>query len=140
MKRKFSIRLPIQFRDLDVAGHVNHATYLQYMETARVEFLQNVSQIDIFNPRMILASARCEYYRPIINERRVTITVWVSRIGNGSWDFDYTIESLRKLHAKGRTIQVAYDYDKRLPIRITEDLRRALKAHFAKPLRFRGQR
>src|SRR5437867_11932594 len=36
-KVKFSIELPVQFRDIDVMGHVNNATYLQYMETARVD-------------------------------------------------------------------------------------------------------
>lgn len=127
----------MQFRDIDVAGHVNHATYLQYMETARVEFLRSVGQIDIFNPHMILASARCEYYRPIITERKITVTVWVSRISNRSWDFDYTIESHKQLHAKGRTTQVAYDYETRLPTPITKELREKLSAHSRKPLIFK---
>lgn len=138
MKRKFRIGLPVQFRDIDVAGHVNHATYLQYMETARVEFLRSVGQIDIFHPRMILASARCEYYRPIIKERRIVVTVWVSRISNRSWEFDYTIESPKRLHAKGRTTQVAYDYEARQPTQITKELREKLKEYSQKPLRFKG--
>jgi acyl-CoA thioester hydrolase len=139
LKPKFRIRLPVQFRDIDVAGHVNHATYFQYMETARVEFLRSIGQIDIFDPRMILASARCEYYRPIIEERRITVTVWVSRVGNRSWDFDYTIESPKLLHAKGRTTQVAYDYETRLPTQIVKELRMKLEEHSGKPLKFKGQ-
>jgi acyl-CoA thioester hydrolase len=139
LKRKFRIRLPVQFRDIDVAGHVNHATYFQYMETARVEFLRSMGQIDIFHPRMILASAHCEYYRPIIKERRITVTVFVGRIGNRSWDFDYTIESPNLLHAKGRTTQVAYDYETRLPTQITKELRKKLEEHSGKPLKFKGQ-
>ena len=34
---RLRIVLPVQFRDIDRMGHVNHAVYLQYMETARVE-------------------------------------------------------------------------------------------------------
>lgn len=139
LKRKFRIQLPVQFRDIDVAGHVNHATYLQYMETARVEFLRSVGQMDIFHPRMILASARCEYYRPIIKERRINVTVWVSRISDRSWDFDYTIESSKHVHSQGRTTQVAYDYETRKPTQITEELRNRLREYSAKPLKFKGQ-
>ena len=129
----------MQFRDIDVAGHVNHATYLQYMETARVEFLRSVGQIDIFHPHMILASARCEYYRPIIKERKITVTVWVSRISNRSWDFDYTIQSPQRVHAKGRTTQVAYDYETRMPTPITKELGEKLRERYGKPLRFKGK-
>lgn len=140
MKRKFRIRLPVQFRDIDVVGHLNHATYLQYMETARVEFLRSIDEMDGFLPRVILASARCEYYRPIINERQVTVAMWVSRIGNRSWDFDYEVESSSgKLFASGRTAQVSYDYEKKSTTQITTDLRKKLEAHSGKPLKFKGK-
>jgi acyl-CoA thioester hydrolase len=39
---KFSIDLPVQFRDIDVMGHVNNATYFQYMETGRVELARKL--------------------------------------------------------------------------------------------------
>ena len=139
LNRKFRIRLPVQFRDIDVAGHVNHATYLQYMETARVELLRSVGQIDIFHPMMILASARCEYYQPILNERRITVTVWISRISNRSWDFDYTIESQKRLYANGRTTQVAYDYAKKSAVQISEALKVKLREYSGKPLKFKGK-
>src|SRR5438445_719403 len=42
---KFSIELPVQFRDIDVMGHVNNATYLQYMETARVELARRLGKL-----------------------------------------------------------------------------------------------
>ncbi|HEX9430977.1 MAG TPA: acyl-CoA thioesterase, partial [Candidatus Bathyarchaeia archaeon] len=80
---KFSIELPVQFRDIDVMGHVNHATYLQYMETARVELARSLGQVTKgFRSNFILGSARCEFKKPITDERRITVTVWVSRIGD----------------------------------------------------------
>lgn len=138
-RKPFHIELPVQFRDIDVAGHVNHATYLQYMETARVELLRNIGQIDDgFRPRVILASCHCEYYRPITNERQVIVSLWVSCIGTRSWDFDYTISNLKGLpFANGRTTQVAYDYRTRSTTRITDNLRKTLVKHSGKPLKFR---
>jgi len=43
---KFSIELPVQFRDIDVMGHVNNATYFQYMETSRVELARRLGQVN----------------------------------------------------------------------------------------------
>jgi acyl-CoA thioester hydrolase len=136
---KFSIELPVQFRDIDVMGHVNHATYLQYMETARVELARSLGQVTQgFRSNFILASARCEYKKPIRDERRITVTVWVSRIGDRSWDLDYTIHGPRLVeYAVGRTTQVAYDYETRSAVQITGRLKQKLAKHLGTPLKFR---
>ena len=137
---KFSIDLPVQFRDIDVMGHVNHATYLQYMETARVELARSLGQVRKgFRSSFILASARCEFKKPIRDERRVTVSVWVSKIGDGSWDLDYAIRGPNQVeYAVGRTTQVAYDYKTRSAVQISGKLKRELAKHLGTPLKFRG--
>jgi len=136
---KFSIDLPVQFRDIDVMGHVNHATYLQYMETARVELARSLGQVKKgFRSNFILASARCEFKKPITDERRTTVTVWVSRIGDRSWDLDYSIHGPRRVeYAVGRTTQVAYDYKTRSAVKISGRLKRKLAKHVDLPVKFR---
>jgi len=136
---KFSIDLPVQFRDIDVMGHVNHATYLQYMETARIELARSLGQVKKgFRSSFILASARCEFKKPITDERRVTVTVWVSRIGDRSWDLDYSVRGPRRAeYAVGRTTQVAYNYKTRSAVQISRKLKRDLAKHLGKPLEFR---
>jgi acyl-CoA thioester hydrolase len=136
---KFSIELPVQFRDIDVMGHVNHATYLQYMETARVELARSLGQVKKgFRSSFILASARCEFKKPITNERRITVTVWVTRIGDRSWDLDYSIHGPRRVeYAVGRTTQVAYDYKTRSVVQISGKLKRELAKHVDQPVKFR---
>src|SRR5260370_6163671 len=136
---KFSIDLPVQFRDIDVMGHVNHATYLQYMETARVELARSLGQVKKgFRSNFILASARCEFKKPITDERRTTVTVWVSTIGDRSWDLDYSIHGPRRVeYAVGRTTQVAYDYKTRSAVKISGRLKRKLAKHVDLPVKFR---
>jgi acyl-CoA thioester hydrolase len=136
---KFSIELPVQFRDIDVMGHVNHATYLQYMETARVELARSLGQVtEGFRSSFILASARCEFKKPITDERRITITVWVSRIGDRSWDLDYSIHGPKGVeYAVGSTTQVAYDYKTRSAVQISRKLKRELEKYLETPLKFR---
>ena len=136
---KFSIDLPVQFRDIDVMGHVNNATYLQYMETARVELARRLGQVrEGFRAGFIVASARCEFKKPIRDERRITVSVWVSRIGDGSWDLDYSIRGPREAeYAIGRTTQVAYDYKTRATVRICGKLKKELAKYMGRPVKFR---
>jgi acyl-CoA thioester hydrolase len=136
---KFSIELPVQFRDIDVMGHVNNATYFQYMETARVELARRLGQVNEgFRGSFIVASARCEFKKPIRNERRMTVSVWVSRIGDRSWDLDYSIHGHRRVeYAVGRTTQVAYDYKARSAVQISEKLKKKLAKYVEPPVKFR---
>jgi len=136
---KFSVELPVQFRDVDCLGHVNSATYLQWMETARIEFMRHLGQIEHgFRPRFIIASCRCEYMKPIIDQRRVIVSVWISRMGTRSWDFDYVIgKSEEVVFAFGRTTQVAFDYKSESTIPISDELRKDLQNRFGRPLAFK---
>ena len=120
-------------------GHVNHATYLQYMETARVELARSLGLVTKgFRSGFILASARCEFKKPITDERRITVTVWVSRIGDRSWDLDYSIRGPRRVeYAVGRTTQVAYDYKTRSAVQVSGKLRKELAQHVSPPVNFR---
>jgi acyl-CoA thioester hydrolase len=136
---KFSIELPVQFRDIDVMGHVNNATYLQYMETARVELARKLGQVrEGFRAGFIVASVRVEFKKPIRDERRITVSVWVSRIGDRSWDLDYSVRGPRKAeYAIGRTTQVAYDYKTRSAVQISGRLKRELAKRVEAPVKFR---
>jgi len=120
-------------------GHVNNATYLQYMETARVELVRKLGQVrEGFRPDFIIASARVEFKKPITDERRITVSVWVSRIGDRSWDLDYSIRGPRRAdYAIGRTTQVAYDYKTRTAVQISGKLKRKLSKYVEASVKFR---
>ncbi len=120
-------------------GHVNHAVYLQYMETARVELAKRLDLIkDVTSSKFIVGTAHVEYKRPIRDEPSVTVTTWISKVGERSWDLDYTIKFGRVEFATGRTTQVCYDYNSRKAISISKPLRKSLKRYQGSPLRFRG--
>ena len=135
---RFRTELPVQFRDIDRMGHVNHAVYLQYMETARVELARSLGMIgDVSSSGFILAMAHCEYNIAITNQRRVTILAWVSRIGGRSWDLDYSVRGPGVEFAIGRTTQVSYDYGSSSTVRISEKVKKRLAKYRGRPLRFR---
>src|SRR2546430_17674748 len=120
-------------------GHVNNATYFQYMETGRVELARKLGQVrEGFRGGFIIASVRCEFKKPIRDERRITVSVWVSRRADRSWDFDYSIHRPRRIeYAVGKTTQVAYDYKTKSAIKISAKLRGELTKYVERPLKFR---
>src|SRR5437016_9494445 len=94
---------------------------------------------NVFRTSFNVASARCEFKTQIRDERRITVSVWVSRIGDRSWDLDYSIHGPRGVqYAVGRTTQVAYDYKARSAVKISVSLKKKLAKHFEAPVKFRG--
>jgi acyl-CoA thioester hydrolase len=104
-----------------------------------VELARSLGQVtEGFRSSFILASARCEFKKPITDERRITVTVWVSRIGDRSWDLDYSIHRPKGVeYAVGRTTQVAYDYKTRSAVQISKKLKRELEKYLETPFKFR---
>jgi len=95
--------------------------------------LQKDSAAALSSPRRGASSKK-----PIRDERRVTVSVWSSRIGDRSWDFDYSIHGDRRVeYAVGRTTQVAYDYNTRSTVQISGKLRKELMKYVGLPLKFR---
>jgi len=135
---RFRVVLPVQFRDIDRMGHVNHAVYLQYMETGRVLLAKRLGLIrNVSDSSFIVAMAHAEYKRSIRDEDHVTVSCWVSRIGERSWDLDYAVGAGRTLFAIGRTTQVGYDYRSRSTVRMSDRIRKKLEKYSGEPLVFR---
>ncbi len=137
---KQTTRLPVQFSDYDVLGHVNSTTYLRYMETSRVQLMDRISTCEPwYKVPLVVVAARCEYQRAIHKADLVQVDVWTSRIGGRSWDLDYEISTEETgVSAIGRTTQVAFDHGLGRVVSIDDDLRTRLEAYQESPLDFRA--
>jgi len=67
----FDIR--VRFYELDPYGHVNHATYLQYFEAARVHWLaemgQGLDKLQAEDCNLVVTTVACRFVRPaLLNE------------------------------------------------------------------------
>lgn len=113
MSRKFTIRFPVRFRDVDVLGHVNNAVYFTYMETARTEFWFNVFGAESLQElSFIVARAECDFKIPAHFGDELEVSIWTSSIGNSSfvWDYEIKNQKTNELLALGKTIQVYYNH------------------------------
>ena len=105
----------VRWDDLDGFGHVNNATYLTYMQEARSNFTwysRKEVGLDPLLSQMVVARAEVDFIEPIYDGGfDLDVAIWVSRIGNSSFELVYEISSAQGMHARGRTVQVAVTMD-----------------------------
>lgn len=133
-KHKFPIQ--IRFKDIDKMGHVNNANYLTYIETARVNYFEEVVGTDkkwSQQVGIILARIEIDYKAPVFLHDSVLVYTRCSRIGTKSFTLDWMIvrENAGKEDtvAQGIAVLVCYDYVHKKTIAIPEEQRQRLEAY-----------
>jgi len=125
----YKLPITVAFRDLDALGHVNNAVYLTYLEHGRVGYgLQLIGSQSLTDLAFILAEATISYLRPAHYPDELVLGVRVSEIGTKSFIMEY---SLRRQAddvelARGRTIQVWFDYAAQRSVPVPESFRAAV--------------
>jgi acyl-CoA thioester hydrolase len=133
---RFYHPIEVRYGDLDPQGHLNNAKYFTYTEQARIAYVKHLGLWNggsFLNIGFILADARMTFKAPVQWGQPIQVGVRVTRLGNKSFDVIYSIQdSLTELeHARGSTVQVAYDYHTAQTIPIPEEWRQIL-ARFEK--------
>ncbi len=129
--RRFHVKIPVRFRDLDPMGHVNNSVYFTYLEVARTAYWQELHHdysYDVLD--FVVARAECDYVSAAVLREIVRVEVWLSRIGTTSFVLDYEMfdEASNRLVARGRTVQVMIDTKTGRPRPIEPALRERLKS------------
>jgi len=91
---RFYHPIEVRYGDLDPQGHLNNAKYLTYLEQARIRYIQHLGlwRGDSFmEVGMILAEVRITYLAPVLFGQPVQVGVRVSRLGNKSFDMEYSL-------------------------------------------------
>ena len=112
-KAVFRLMMPVRWRDLDAFNHVNNASYLGYIEEARVTWFKSLSSDwsgETAAP--ILAAITVNYRKPANWPETVVIALDVDRIGTKSLTLGHRITSSSDegvLYADGNTVMVWVD-------------------------------
>jgi acyl-CoA thioester hydrolase len=133
-------RLEVRFRDIDAFGHVNNASFVTYLEQARVRFLIDTLQVDVVQSLpLILAALQVDFRSPILFGEEVGIGTRVDWIGNTSLSMSHRMTARdeaggERVVADASTVLVAYDYQSERPIRVPDAWRKAFAAHEGRSL------
>jgi acyl-CoA thioester hydrolase len=119
----------VRFRDLDPMGHVNNAVFLTYLEQARVAFFSEAgAATGLEEMNMIVARVEIDYKAPVRLGQEVEVSVRASRFGTKSFDLDYELRVDGEIVVVAKSVQVAYDYDRREPVPVPAAWREKLTA------------
>jgi acyl-CoA thioester hydrolase len=119
----------VRFRDLDPMGHVNNAVFLTYLEQARVAFFSEMgAATGLEEMNMIVARVEIDFKAPVRLGQEVEISVRASRFGTKSFELDYELRVEGELVAVAKSVQVAYDYNRREPVPVPAEWREKLAA------------
>ena len=127
-----SHRLEIQtrFGDTDALGHINHASYATYAETARLVFFRSLGALD---PRMVRDSRSSphggDYRRQASYFDRVHVDTRVAAIGRKSMTLAQQIYANDALAAEVKAVMVAFDYARQETREVPDGLRAELSGY-----------
>lgn len=127
------LRLVVQWGELDALGHVNHARYLTWMESARIELLRRVGLATVGEVACgpILAHVRCDYLVPVHFPAEVEVGVRVTSLGRTSVGMAYEVTDALgaegRVHARGESVLVMYDFQRGEKVPVPDALRPLLE-------------
>jgi acyl-CoA thioester hydrolase len=130
----------VRLADTDAMGHVNNASYLTYVEIARVAYYEQVTgnalPIGVHGAEegMILAEIRMTYRSPAFYGETLLVETRIERIGRTSFGMVHRITAPESRYGAGRLVAVAdstlvsYDYTDERPIPVPDEWRAAMEA------------
>ena len=127
----------IRWADIDWFGHVNNATYLTYVQEARVDFHWYAPKArgeKALLMDMVVARTEVDYIEPLKEPHIfVDVAVWVSRIGNSSFTLSYEISYEGKLYSRASSVQVAVSMENERSRPLSDEERAFLNKYLELP-------
>ncbi len=125
----FEVVIAVRWGDMDALGHVNNACYFRYMEQARIQWLESLGQgLSLDRQGPILATAQCNYLKPVTYPARLRVQVRGEKPGRSSFVLRYRLLlDDGTLAAEGETVIVWVDYAKGRSVPLPESLRAVME-------------
>lgn len=115
--------LAVRWGDMDAAGHVNNSRFFSYFEEARVEWLTDTLAASMLTEkRPVLASATCDFERPVHHPASLRIDVYAEPPGRSSLSTYYSArdEDAGDVAATGSAVLVWVDTDTGRPVTVPD--------------------
>ena len=127
---RHTAKVHVRWDDLDAFGHINNAKYLTYVQEARADFTWFARQAAGKTPLlfdMVVARAEVDYIEPIYDGGMdIDCQIWITRIGNASFEMEYEIIHKGVIRARVKTTQVAFSVETKRSRPLTDEEREFL--------------
>lgn len=132
----FGIPVRVYFQDTDAAGVVFHATYLDFMERARIEWLRSkgfepAELARRFGLVFIVRQLEVAYVKPALLDDLVTVTAGAGKIGRAQLTFVQEIRRGTEVLVRASVNVACVESGNFRPMAFPAQVRQALAAHAA---------
>jgi acyl-CoA thioester hydrolase len=121
----FVTPIQVRWRDIDAKNHVNNATIVTYLETARTELWRQRFGGGIDIP-FVVVRVEVDYRRELTIDDDVRVGLWIEDLKGASYSFVYRIEADGRHAVDARTVMAHVGPSGR-PTRIDPNMRSRLE-------------
>jgi acyl-CoA thioester hydrolase len=124
----FSWPVRVYFQDTDAGGVVYHASYVNFMERARTEWLRthgysNAGLMKELGVVFVVRAMKLEYLRPALLDDMLDVTTEITDVGRSRITLLQTVRREKELLTTGEVQLVCVTMDTFKPVSVPEALR-----------------
>ena len=120
------IELRIDWSEIDTFGHVNHLAYFKYIQTAKVNYMEKIGLMQLYNEMgiaPIIASCKCDFKHSLFYPGNITIQSKIDSIKTTSFRIIHQIlDSEGTIAALAEDIIVVIDTKNNIKMPIPETI------------------
>ena len=127
----FATRVRVLWGDMDALGHVNNTRFFRWFEQARIEYCASLGLgVDVpgaVGP--ILATATCEFLKPVVYPAELVVGVRAGKIGRTSVTLEYALaraDDEEAHYARGTSVVVLLRYATGEKVALTDEMRQKM--------------
>ena len=119
----------VRWGDMDAYGHVNHALFWRYLESARIALFEELCGTAL--PTLVVAEVRCRYLAELRYPATVTVHSALQKVRGGSLEVVAEIREGARRCAAAQVQLVCFDPVRRKPTRFPPDFLAAIQDYVA---------
>jgi len=128
----FSLPVRVYFQDTDAGGVVYHASYVNFMERSRTEWLRtfgysNAGLMKELGVVFVVRSLKLEYLRPALLDDLVAVTSQIKDIGRSRLNIHQTVMRGDEVLVEGEVHLVCVNVETFKPVSVPDVLRNQWK-------------
>jgi acyl-CoA thioester hydrolase len=125
----FSTERRVRFHETDAMGVVHHASYLRYLEDARVDFLRQLGRPysmlrDVDGIEFAVIGIELAYHAPLRFDELFEVHAGIGAVGRASFTIEYLVErdglSVLAGHTRHATLEIGTHRATRVPSWLAE--------------------
>ncbi len=125
----FSLPVRVYFQDTDAGGVVYHASYVNFMERSRTEWLRtfgysNAGLMKELGVVFVVRSLKLDYLKPALLDDLVTVTSQIKEIGRSRVTLLQSVLRGEELLTEGEVHLVCVDVQTFKPVSVPDVLRK----------------